>query len=548
MTNIKVFALGGLGEVGKNLYCIEIDEELFIIDCGIMFPDMGYGISYIVNDLTYLKSNREKIKAIFITHGHEDHIGGLTYLIKELGEIRIYASGIAQSFILNKFMEYPLLPLDLRSYNANTVLKYESCVISFFNTTHSIPDSFGIALKTELGYILHTGDFKFDLSPIGEGTDFSKIISYSKEGVLLLLSDSTNSLVNKMSPSEKVIGENILRLFNRINGRIIISTFSSNVYRVAQIVTAAKLTNRRVIVFGRSMEKNVEAAKALGYINDSDDVFIGIDEYPHIDKKKIVVICTGSQGEPMSALSRMADGTHRNIKVSEGDTIIFSSSVIPGNSAGIDNIVNKLFKIGANVIVNSPLLDTHTSGHASSEELKLMLDLVKPKYFMPIHGEYAMLKAHALIAKAIGICEENIFVLENGEVLAISDNDVTVDQKVESDNVFIDDGKIITGSIIKERRMLSEVGAVLISLIKKENGEVLEPSIEVVGFNIPRNQKGIMNGLKIRAKERLASYIEKTKTYSKTYIEAQINNMAQKYLEDLIGRKPLVLTTILDVK
>ena len=329
--NIKVFALGGLGEVGKNMYCIESGNELIIIDSGIMFPDSGFGIDYIIPDYTYLKNNQHKIKALFITHGHEDHIGGIPHLLAQVHIPVIYAAGLAVELIKNKMSEYIRQDYNIQEFTSDTIIKYNNFTVSFFSTNHSIPDSYGIAIKTKLGYILHTGDFKIDFTPLGHTTDFSKITSYAKEGVLCLLADSTNALVNKFSISEKKVGESIRNIFSNIKGRILIATFASNVYRVQQIIEASLENDRKVIVFGRSMEKTIKVALKNGYIKAKEGSIITSKDLAWVDDDKLTIITTGSQGEPLAALSRIALGVHKQIKIKEGDTIIFSSSAIPGN-------------------------------------------------------------------------------------------------------------------------------------------------------------------------------------------------------------------------
>ena len=417
--NIRVFALGGLGEVGKNMYVIEANDELLIIDSGILFPDESYGVDYIIPDYTYLKENEHKIIGLFITHGHEDHIGGLPYLLSEVKIPKVYACGLAVGLIKNKLATFANIHINLEEYNKNSIYTFNNFEVSFFRTNHSIPDSYGIAIKTIYGYILHTGDFKFDFTPIAEHTAYSKITQYSDRGVILLLSDSTNAGVSNFTPSETKVSQNIHSIISNIKGRVLISTFASNVYRVQQIVEASVKNGRKVIVFGKSMEKTINVGQQLKYIKAPQGTFINVNEFPHLPPEKITILSTGSQGEPLAALSRIAEGTHKHIKIVPGDTIIFSSSAIPGNQASINRTINKLYKAGANVIVNSPLTDTHTSGHASDAELQLMLCLTRPKYFMPIHGEFAMQKRHVDLAVQTGVKRENCFILNNGDVLTI---------------------------------------------------------------------------------------------------------------------------------
>ena len=549
MTNsVKVFALGGLGEVGKNMYAIEAGDEIAVVDSGILFPDSSYGINYIFPDVTYLKENEDKIVGIFITHGHEDHIGGLPFLFQYLSKPKVYATGLALGLIKNKFSEYANLSIELVEYNCDSIFKFNNFEVSFFRTTHSIPDSFGIAFKTKIGYILHTGDFKFDLTPIGPETEFDKLTKYASYGVSLLLSDSTNAQVNHLSPSEKTIGENISSLFSQIKGRIIISTFASNVYRVDQIIKACKENKRKLIIFGRSMEKNINVARSMGYIKADDDTFIDVKEFPFLPNDKIAILCTGSQGEPLAALSRIASGSHPYIKICEGDTIIFSSSIIPGNQSSINKIINNLYKAGANVIANSPLLDTHTSGHASKDELKLMLQIVKPKFFMPIHGEYAMLKTHVDLAIETGIPKENCFIMENGDVLELTKTKAKLVNKVYTDNLFIDNNdEIVNGATIKERKMLSEEGMISIVFMLNKNKECSLPNIYTIGFVYEKDSNFILSKIKIRAADKLKQYIASAKEFNKAYAQGLINNDIINYLDEEIDRKPMIITSILDI-
>ena len=458
---IKVFALGGLGEVGKNMYVIEQNDEIIVIDSGILFPEESYGVNYIIPDYTYLKENEEKIIGLFITHGHEDHIGGIPYLLSQVKIPVVYTCGLATGLVKNKLASFPSLNQRIEEYNKDSIYNFNNFEVTFFRTNHSIPDSYGIAIKTVYGYILHTGDFKFDFTPIAEHTDYSKITKYSEKGIILLLSDSTNAGVSNFAPSERKIGKNINSIFSEIKGRVIISTFASNVYRVQQIVEASVKANRKVIVFGRSMEKTINVGQQLKYIKAPPGTFIYANQFPHFPPEKITILSTGSQGEPLAALSRIAEGTHKHIKIIPGDTIIFSSSAIPGNQESINRTINKLYKAGANVIVNSPLTDTHTTGHASDAELQLMLCLTRPKYFAPIHGQYAMQKRHIDLAIETGVKKENCFILSNGDVLIINKNGVQLSNKVKSGDIFIDhNNSIIDNNIIRERKSLSEEGMV----------------------------------------------------------------------------------------
>ncbi len=539
--NIKVFALGGLGEVGKNMYVIESEDEIILIDSGIMFADSNYGVQYIIPDYTYLIKNNEKIKALFITHGHEDHIGGIPHLLRKVSIPVIYASGLAIDLIKNKISEFYNLTCNLQEFTSSSEFNFKNFTVTFFRTNHSIPDSFGIAIKTRLGYIVHTGDFKFDFTPLGYHTEYSKITELGDKGVLCLLSDSTNALVDKFSVSERKIGESIKSIFTNIKGRILISTFASNVYRVQQIIEASIACGRKVIVYGRSMEKTIKVALKNGYIKCPDSIFINSTDLSKIPNNKITIITTGSQGEPLAALSRIANGTHRQIKIQKGDTIIFSSSAIPGNQESINRTINKLYKSGANVIVNSPLTDTHTSGHAGETELQIMLSLLKPKYFMPIHGEYSMQKKHTELAIATGVSPANCFILENGKVLTFTDSKVFSLYSVQSGNVYIDDDLIeIESNVIRERKQMGDDGLVAIIYSVNKNRELIQtPNIISRGFIYAKNSNSLMKSIKTKG-EQLYNEVMNDPAILPSYITSTIVSDLASFIVSKTERRPLI--------
>lgn len=548
-SNIKIMALGGLGEVGKNMYLFEISDEIVIIDCGMIFPDSNYGVDYIIPDFTYLKENEEKIVGLFITHGHEDHIGGIPFLLKQVSIKQIYASKLSYCLIKEKLNEASLDASILTEYGDSSVYQFKNFEVSFFRTNHSIPDSFGIALKTRLGYILHTGDFKIDLTPISNHTDFSKLLEYSKSGVLCLLSDSTNANVPRFTQSERNMGDNLRSIFSTITGRIIISTFASNVYRVKQIVEASVEHKRKVIVFGRSMEKCLEIAQRLNYITPPAGTIITVKELPFIDPKHLTIISTGSQGEPLAALSRMADGSHKYITIDANDTIIFSSSAIPGNQTSINKTINKLYRSKATVIVNSPLVETHTSGHGGETELELMLALTKPKYFVPIHGEYGMLKRHKELAMAVGIDKDNIFILKNGDVLTIHHDTIFQNYRVKSGNTYIDSkGFEISGAIIKERRILSGDGVVSLLLTVNKNHELIKPiQFDSRGFVFMKESFELISKIKKKAKDIYLDFASRNPTAPSSLAENILIYEIGQFIQQQTARKPVILPTILEV-
>ncbi len=544
--NIKVFALGGLGEVGKNMYVIEQNNEILIVDSGILFPDDNYGVATIIPDYTYLKQNENKIQGLFITHGHEDHIGGIPFLLSQVKIPKVYACGLAVGLIKNKMSEFARTSINLEEYNDNSIYKFNNFTVSFFRTNHSIPDSYGIAIKTIYGYILHTGDFKFDFTPIGAQTDYAKITKFSEYGVSLLLSDSTNALVNNFTQSEKKVSKSILNILSQIKGRVIIATFASNVYRVQQIVEASIKCNRKIIVFGRSMEKTINVGQQLKYIKAPAGTFISVKDLPMYPPNRITILSTGTQGEPLAALSRIALGTHKHIKVIPNDTIIFSSSAIPGNQEGINKTINLLYHAGANVIINSPLTDTHTSGHASSSELQLMLCLARPKYFMPIHGEYIMQKRHIELAIETGLKKENCFILGNGDVLLLNNNKAEIKGNVVSGDVFIDNNNnIIDNNIIKERKLMSDEGVVSIIFVIKHTRLISNPKILSRGFIYMNSSQELISALETKATNVFKLFCSTHKVFNSSSFKKFMTNEMINFIYQKTEKKPLVVPIVM---
>jgi len=495
--DLKVFALGGLLEVGKNMYCVEYDNEIIIIDAGILFPEQDmFGIDYIIPDYSYLIMNQHKIKGLFITHGHEDHIGGIPYLLKQVTIPKIYAHGLSVELIKKKLEDHPDIKANIYEFNELEKIKFDNLSVSFFRVAHSIPDAFGLVISTPYGDIVTTGDFKLDLTPVGKDADYQKICFLGQKGVLLLMSDSTNAKVKELSTSEKLVADNIKDLFREIKGRIIVATFASNITRINQIIESSIENGRKVMVIGRSMEAVCDIGRDIGYIKAGDEHFV--TEKDVIDDN-LTILSTGSQGEPLSALSRIAQGNHKQIKIKEGDTVIFSSSAIPGNQTEIDYVINLLSKQGANVIMQSSFNDVHASGHASSAEEKLMLKLLRPKYFMPVHGEYYMLKTHAKSAMDAGMKKENIFILENGKVLCINQDGAKVlSQKVPAKDILIDGTDIggINTAVINERKVLAQTGMVSAVLTLNKNGiAVVKPTVISKGYLFAKENEEIFEKL-----------------------------------------------------
>ena len=485
---VSIYALGGLGEVGKNCYCIENEQSIIIIDAGVRFPGTEYpGIDYIIPDWVHLKNNRNKVKALFITHGHEDHIGGIPFLVQTINIPIIYAPRLAAALIKNRLEEQKILSrVNIVEYDENTEVRVDQFKVRFFRVTHSIPDSFGICIDTSEGRIVTTGDFKVDLTPIGPDFELAKLTKMGLEGVDLLLSDSTNAEIEGFTPSEKNVLSSIEEIFDNIMGRIIISTFSSNISRIQQICEVAVAHNRKIAIIGRSMEKAVEISRSFGYIKVPDSSIIQAEDIKLYKNNELLILCTGSQGEPMAALSRVANGEHKDLTIIPGDTVVFSSSAIPGNGLMIKRIVNTLTRAGADVITNSILSDIHSSGHASRQELRLVLKLVNPKYFMPAHGEYRMLRQHAEIAQTLGIPKENCFLLDNGDCLVLSKKKVTRGYPVEHGNIYMD-GTDINGlvpTVMVDRRILTDDGmlAIAIGVDTKSNTLIVPPTLFTRGL------------------------------------------------------------------
>lgn len=546
----SIFALGGLGEVGKNMYVIEHKDEIIIIDAGVMFPESELlGIDYVIQDISYLKQNQDKIKALIITHGHEDHIGGITFLIQNVNIPVIYASKIACDLIVKKLDDKNIRYNNLEEFNQDSVFKFKYMEVSFVGTTHSIPGSYAVVIKTPNGTIFETGDFKFDLTPIGPMAEIHKMAKLGAEGVKILLADSTNACVSGYSNSESIVDEALNDVFARCTSRIIIATFASNIYRIKHIVETCKKNNRKIITFGRSMENAKEIAFKNDLISDKT-IFIEPNEAKDLKKNEICILCTGSQGEPLAALSRIANGTHKQISLLPDDIVVFSSSPIPGNRASINRIINKLYLKGVRVYTNSELSDIHTSGHAKQEELKWMLRIIKPEYFMPVHGEYRMLKTHGDLGVMCGVKKENVFICKNGDVVELTKDGARLGKRVQAGDVYVDGSRIgnIGSVVIKDRQFMSREGilCVILNINTKTRELLIKPNITTRGFVLVNENTELIKNIEDKVNSIVRSALKNG--YSYIDLKNQIIFELSPYINELTGRRPIIIPVIMEVK
>ena len=547
---LKVIPIGGLNEIGKNMTLLECNDQIMIIDCGLSFPDDEmYGIDIVIPDFSYLIANRERITGMIITHGHEDHIGAIPYLLKNI-DIPVYGTRLTLGLVQNKLKEHGIKG-DLRTIKAGDKVTLGCFDIETIRTTHSIADSICLAITTPAGVVFHTGDFKIDYTPIdGEPIDFSRLAEIGKKGVTLMMCDSTNVTRPGFTASEKVVGQTIENIFRNAKTRIIIATFSSNVHRVQKIIENAVKFGRKVAVSGRSMENVVALAIELGYLDIPPGTLVDLKMTKNIPDDKLVIITTGSQGEPMSALSRIASGEHKAVKLKKGDTVILSSTPIPGNEKTVSNVVNKLFEKGAEVIY-SDIADIHVSGHACQEELKLIHSLIKPKFFMPVHGEYRHLIAHARLAENLGMKKENIFVLENGDILNVNKRRAKREQDmVEADAILVDGLGVgdVGNIVLRDRKLLSESGLIIVvAAIEKESHTVVSgPEIISRGFVYVRENEHLMEESRKVAMEAL-SKCSKKKMKDWNALKSQVRDALSSYIYETTKRSPIILPIFLEV-
>ncbi|MGL5615627.1 MAG: ribonuclease J [Sarcina sp.] len=547
----KIIPLGGINEIGKNITAIEFKNDIVVIDCGLKFPDEDmFGIDIVIPDVSYLIKNAHKVRGIFLTHGHEDHIGAIPYVLKQLN-IPVYGTKLTLGILEAKLKEHGLLSsTELITVKPRDVIKLNSVSVEFIKTNHSIADSVAIAVHTPLGVILHTGDFKVEYTPIdGERMDFGRFAELGKKGVLALLADSTNVEKPGYTLSERTVGENLTRIFGRAKGRIIIATFASNIHRIQQIIESAELYGRKVAVSGRSMENIVQVAMELGYLRMEKNTLISIDNINKFPVEKIVVITTGSQGEPMSALARMAASEHKKLVVVEGDTVVISATPIPGNEKLVSKVINQLCKKGAEVIHKSSE-GVHVSGHACQEELKLMQCLVNPKFFIPVHGEYRHLLKHAQLSQSLGMDKENTLIIENGDVVEVTRDSIKKNGTVTSGQVFVDGLGVgdVGNIVLRDRRHLSQDGIVVIVVtIDKEGGYIASgPDIISRGFVYVRESEDLMGEAKNVVKFALEK-CENNNTKDWATIKSTIRDELKSYLYEKTKRRPMILPIIMEI-
>lgn len=549
--SIKVIPLGGLGEIGKNITAIEYNNEIIIIDCGISFPDEDmYGVDLVIPDIRYLLDKKDKVKGMFLTHGHEDHIGAIPYILKQLN-IPVYGTKLTIGLVENKLKEHDLLNhVDLNPVKAGQSIKLENMKIEFIRVTHSIADACGLAIHTPLGIILHTGDFKIDYTPIdGRMTDLNRIATLGKKGVLLLMADSTNVERSGHSISEKTIGETLNRIFTNAKGRIIVATFASNIHRMQQIVNASVMQNRKVVFSGRSMENISQVAMELGYLHIPTEYIVDIDDISKYPNNEITIITTGSQGEPMAGLSRIAYGSHRKIIIEPDDFFIISASPIPGNDKLVSRVINQLFKKGVDVIYED-LEEIHVSGHAYQEELKLIHSLVKPKYFMPVHGEYRHLKHHKDLAIKLGMKPQNVFTLETGQVLEITNEGVNANKRVHTGVIFVDGLGVgdVGNIVLRDRRDLAKDGMVtiVVAINRDSYSIVAGPDVITRGFIYAREAEDLINKIKEVSKEEIEKCLEQ-EILEWQILKTNIKRSIEQLLYHKTKRRPIVFPIIMEV-
>ncbi len=547
---LKIIPLGGLGEIGKNITVFEYKDDLIIIDCGMTFPeDEMLGVDIVIPDITYLIKNKEKIKGLILTHGHEDHVGAIPYVLKKIN-VPIYGTKLTLGLLNTKLKEHNLGDAELNVVNTGDTIKLGEFQVEFIRTNHSIPDSVALAIHTNVGTIIHTGDFKIDYTPIsGKVIDLNRFAELGSKGVLALLSDSTNVTRHGYTMSERSVGDTFKDLFSKADSRILVATFASNVHRIQQIIDAAELYNRKVVLSGRSMVNTVTVAYELGYLRMQEGTLIDINDMNKYRKDELVIITTGSQGEPMSALTRIAFSEHRKIELLPDDLVIISASPIPGNEKTVSRIINKLIENGTKVVYEA-LAEVHVSGHACQEELKLIHTLVKPKFFIPVHGEHRHLKVHADLSHSLGTPRENIFILDNGQTLEFTKDTASLGPSVQAGNILVDGLGVgdVGNIVLRDRKHLSEDGLIVIVVtMSKQDGAVIAgPDIISRGFVYVRESEDLMEEARGVVKKVLDE-CEKRKITDWATLKSNIREALRDYIYEKIKRNPMILPIIMEV-
>ncbi|WP_198158805.1 ribonuclease J [Robertmurraya korlensis] len=550
---LSIFALGGVNEIGKNMYVVQYEDDMIVIDCGGKFPDESLlGIDLIIPDITYLEANKEKIRALVVTHGHEDHIGGIPYFLKKLN-VPIYATRFTLGLIELKLDEHRLTgDTKLVEVHAESELTFGEVGVSFFKVSHSIPDCLGIVFHTPEGNVVHTGDFKFDLTPANhQHSDIHKMAEIGKNGVLVLISESTNAERKGLTPSEEMVGNHMDEAFLRADGKIFVSTFASNVNRVQQVVDAAIKTNRKLALVGRSMVNVVQVAMERGYVNIPEGMIIDARSANEMAPEKVAILCTGSQGEPMAALSRLSTGNYRDMSIYPGDTVILAASPIPGNEKDVSRIIDNLFQLGAKVIYGSgSTTGMHVSGHGYQEDLKLMLTLMKPTYFVPIHGEYRMLHHHRLLAESVGVEKGNTFIIKNGDVVDVENGVAVQTRSIPNGDTYVDGVSVgdVGEIVLRDRRQLSEDGMVVIIItISKTDRKIIQgPDTITRGFVYVKDSEDLIREIN-RLTKKTVNDLQAENVRQWNVIKQNIKKSVGQYLFTQTKRKPMILPVIIEI-
>ncbi|WP_353050094.1 ribonuclease J [Bacillus sp. ISL-41] len=550
---LSIFALGGINEIGKNMYVVQYEDDIFVIDCGGKFPDESLlGIDLIIPEMTYLEENRDKIRGLIVTHGHEDHIGGVPYFFKKL-KAPVYATNFTLGLIELKLSEHKLLRgTELNKINSDSELDFGKVKVSFFKVSHSIPDCLGIVFHTPEGNVVHTGDFKFDLTPANdEQSEIHKMAKIGTEGVMALLSESTNAERTGLTPSERMVASHLEEAFMKAEGKIFVSTFASNVNRVQQVVEAAIKTDRKLALLGRSMVNVVDVAIERGYLNVPEGMLIQSNVVDQLDPHKVAILCTGSQGEPMAALSRLSSGNYRDVSVYPGDTVIMAASPIPGNEKDVSKIIDNLFKLGAKVIYGSgSTTGMHVSGHGYQEDLKLMLTLMKPKYFIPIHGEYRMLHHHLLLAESVGVEKGNTFIVKNGDIVDIENGEARQTRNVPAGDTYVDGVSVgdVGEIVLRDRKQLSEDGmlVIVLTLSKAERKIISGPDTISRGFVFVKNSEDLMKDVN-NLVTKTVTELQEDNVYRWNVIKQGIKKAVGQHIFQKTRRRPMILPIIIEI-